>query len=196
MNETHILTPYGARFDYQAVDDGKVATVELKRGDSAITSYWWVTGLNAAGELVNLYQMQLALPSLPEESINLLIEAMLKDYAFPLAHIASRTKGHQEVVQIFDPRFREKLALAHLEIHDELENLGDSSDSVLTRSARQYQLVESLGVGKLVEVLATFEGVSIHTMRRRLERARNEGLIAKRRDEKSITKGAAHKPIN
>jgi hypothetical protein len=196
MNASSIQPPQNHRFDFQQEFDGMVATVELKKFEGNVTSYWWVSGLNQAGELVNLYQMQLALPRLTEKALEPLVEAMLKDFAFPLAHIASKATGQQSNVQLFDPHFRDSLALAHLRLHDQMGNLDGVDSSVLSRTARAYQLVDSLGVSKAVELLASYENITIHTMRRRLERARNEGLITKKRDERTQQRGAANKPIN
>ena len=196
MSRTSTPHTPNARFDYLVVSDGKAATVELKRAGDGLTSYWWVTGLNASGKLVNLYQMQLSLPSLSEKDLGPLIQAMLTDFAFPLAHIASKSNTSSVGAQLFEPQFRQKLASAHLEIHDELGNLGDANDGVLLRTAREFELADSLGVSTVVEFLASYEQIPINTMRRRIERARNERLIAKKRDENKTNKGAADKPIN
>ena len=91
-----------------------VATVELKKSESGMTSYWWVTGLNCSHQLVCLLQMQLNAPSDIETNPEDWCSSMLETHVIAIARLAKSQMAHGQMLPMLDSQFRARLASAHL----------------------------------------------------------------------------------
>lgn len=86
-----------------------------------------------------------------------------------------------QLTPLFGPEFRPPLLTEHLFKHRELDTYSDSRDGLVGSLVKQYQLAESFGIATSIEFLATWNEVPVSTIRKRLERARLDGLIERKR---------------
>lgn len=172
-------TPNRIPFDLTYIQGGLVTIGELKGSTGDFVSYWWTSGLNALGQLVLLGEHQI---SWPADGLVAEISArsMYEEHVLPLANTASRAKGTPTLTPVYDPAFRAALLTEHLSIHRELGTYSDEKDGVFGSIAKQYQLAESFIAATTVEFLAAWNELPASTIRKRLERARQAGLIARR----------------
>lgn len=166
-------------FDLTYTQGGLVTTGELKGSSGDFVGYWWTSGLNASGQLVLLGEHQISWPAnglAPEISASSIYE----EHVFPLASAASQAKGTATLTPVYEPAFRAALLTEHLSIHRELGTYSDEKDGAFGSIAKQYQLAESFIAATTVEFLAAWNELPASTIRKRLERARQAGLIARR----------------
>lgn len=167
-------------FDFSIAHDGLVTTAELKKSVGGLISYWWTSGLNSENRLILLSELQLSLPNSDwnEERLATVIH---RPFVEPLARIGSEASGMVQLTPLFGPEFRPPLLTEHLFKHRELDTYSDSRDGLVGSLVKQYQLAESFGIATSIEFLATWNEVPVSTIRKRLERARLDGLIERKR---------------
>jgi len=167
-------------FDFSVAEDGLVATAELKKSAGGLISYWWTSGLNSENRLILLSELQLSLPD-SDWNEERLATVVYRPFVEPLARIGSGVSGIVQLTPLFKPEFRPPLLTEHLFKHRELGTYSDSGDGLVGCLAKQYQLAESFGISTSIEFLATWNEVPVSTIRKRLERARLDGLVEKKR---------------
>lgn len=175
-----VQLPVKRVFDFSQVEDGRITTAEFKRTEGGYASYWWVSGLNASGELVLLVELQLSLPnneSSPEE-IGL---EVYQRHVSPIAEMASRVLDPMSLTPVYEPSFRIALLTEHLRQHRDIGNYSDETDGVVASLAKQYQLASTFGLSTAIEYLAEWNKVPVSTIKKRLERARLQGLVRRKR---------------
>lgn len=177
---TRVQYPTRDYFDFSVAEAGLVTTAELKTKGSGVVSYWWASGLNSTKQLTLLTELQLSLPE-KKWSEDLLFEEIYRPYVEPLCRIGSEVSGIVHLTPLFRPEFRPRLLTEHLHQHKLLGTYSDSTDGLVGSLAKQYQLVESFGLATSVEFLAVWNGVPVSTIRKRLERARLDGLVERKR---------------
>lgn len=168
--------PIHRRFDFTSTQSGKHTTGEFKRLEGGFIGYWWTSGLNANNQLSLLCELQVAWGTpdkLPEESA----EEIYRNYVVPLADLASGVRTTLDLAPVFGPLFRAGLLTDHLAAHRRLNSYSDQTDGLVGSIAKQYQLADSLGASTSIEFLAEWNGVPVSTIKKRIERARLEGLI-------------------
>lgn len=171
--------PTRTRFDLIFSEDGLVTIGELKGASGDVIGYWWTSGLNASGQLVLLGEHQI-LWSAGGQPPEVTAKSIYESHVLPLARGASQAKGIPALTPIWDPAFRTALLTEHLAIHRELKTYSDEKDGVVASIAKQYQLAESFIAATTVEFLAAWNDLPASTIRKRLERARQAGLIVRR----------------
>lgn len=172
--------PTRRMFDFTRIESGRVTTGEFKKLNGGFIGYWWTSGLNAKNQLTLLCELQIAWASsdeLPETSA----EGIYTNHVAPLADMASGVRTTLELAPIFEPHFRAALLTEHLAHHLQIGNYSDASDGLVMSIAKQYQLADSLVASTPIEFLAAWNEVPVSTIRKRIERARLEGLIATKR---------------
>lgn len=167
-------------FDFSQVEDGRVTIAEFKQTGQAIMSYWWVSGLNASGELVLLVELQLSLPTAKWKPEEFGLE-VYRNHINPLAELASQVMEPLALTSLYELGFRTALLTEHLRIHRDLGNFSDEGDGVVASLAKQYQLASSFGLSTAIEFLADWNEVPVSTIKKRLERARLQGLVRRKR---------------
>jgi hypothetical protein len=175
-----VQPPTRKRYDFFATDQGFVTTAEFKNSSGPTTSYWWTTGLNNANQLTLLAELQIVLP-VQEREAQGLAEEVYKAHVLPLAQLASGLASIVLLTSVFNKDFKASLLTEHLEEHKRIESYSDDRDGLVGSLAKQYQLAESLGASTAVEFLALWNEVPVSTIRKRLERARLDGLVPRKR---------------
>ena len=172
-------TPTRVPFDLTEVSGGLVTTAEFKMFDDDVVGYWWTSGLNSAGQLGLLGEHQLVWASAgvaPEMSAR----SIYADHVLPLARKASEVMHLLALTPVYDPAFRSALLTEHLEIHRQIGTYSDEEDGVVGSIAKQYQLAESFIAATTIEFLAAWNELPVSTIRKRLERAREAGMVTRR----------------
>jgi len=175
-----IQNPHRRVFDFCSADDGRVTIAEFKNCPGGFIGYWWTTGLNAANQLTLLGEFQIVWASIDAQPDSV-AEKIYNTHVRALVSMASGVTGMVSLTSVFLPEFRASLLTEHLKQHEELGNYSDESDGLIGSIAKQYQLAVSLGASTSVEFLASWNEVPVSTIKKRLERARLEGLIPLRR---------------
>ncbi len=142
--------------------------------------YWWTSGLNASNQLTLLCELQLAWQAedvLPERSAEQIFEAHIS----PLAQLASGVRTSLDLTAVFKPDFRAGLLTEHLRSHRELGTYSDTTDGLVGSIAKQYQLAVSFLASTSLEFLAQWNDLPVTTVKKRIERARLNGLIEMRK---------------
>lgn len=142
--------------------------------------YWWTSGLNASNQLTLLCELQLAWQtedSFPERSA----ENLFVGHISPLGKLASGVRTTLDLTAIFKPEFRAGLLTEHLRSHRELGNYSDATDGLVGSIAKQYQLAVSFLASTSVEFLAQWNDIPVTTVKKRIERARLNGLVETRK---------------
>jgi len=168
-------------FDLEFTGKGVIGLCELKYRGDAVHCYWWLSGLTVQGRASLLLQAQTALPASTER------EALpqARELLAPLLKIARKSmEGGGIKTELLLPQVstRQSFALAHLRLLDSQGLLG-APDDIYVRASRQYQLCDSLGVSNLVETIAAFENAPLSATRKRIQRAREAGLLERRREQ-------------
>lgn len=167
-------------FDFAVSRNGLVTTAELKKTPGGLLSYWWTSGLNSKNQLLLLSELQLPLPE-DDWSEERLDDEVYRPHIEPLARLGSQVSGLVRLTPLFSPEFRASLLTEHIHKHHLLGTYSDSIDGLIGSLAKQYQLAESFGISTSIEFLATWNEVPASTIRKRLERARLDGLVDKKR---------------
>lgn len=175
-----VQLPVKRVFDLSQVEDGRVTIAEFKQIGEALTSYWWTSGLNASGELVLLAELQLSLPTNESQPEEVGLE-VYRHHVSPLAAMASKVAGPVTLTPVYEIGFRTALLTEHLRQHRELGNYSDEEDGYVASLAKQYQLTSSFGLSTAIEFLAEWNEVPVSTIKKRLERARLQGLVRRKR---------------
>lgn len=170
-------------FDVSFTEGDVVGVAEVKIQHGRAVSYWWLSGLTSDNRLSLLLQVQIGVSGITG------IEAEKNAHQFikPLVAIAKTSAlagGIKAELMLPEVSKRQDFALGNLALIEQLGLLGDSKSELYVRTARQYQLCESFGVTNSVETLSAFEEVPTTTIRKRIERARELGLLERRRDKK------------
>ena len=173
-----------ALYDFEQVTDGMAIVVEFKLQGGCIASQWWVTGLNAMGDVALLLQMQLGLQGLDEQEAAKSCQEILSSVV-ALAKSSASAGGLNSPLVLPPTWSKAQFALAHLRLLSVAGVINNSGGELAQATALQYQLCNALGVTKQVEVMAEFLGVPVSTVRRRLAKARDLGYLQKRRQSKS-----------
>jgi hypothetical protein len=163
-------------FDFTRIDSGRFTTGEFKRLDGGFIGYWWTSGLNSANRLTLLCELQIAWAS-SDDFPETVAETLYTNHVAPLADMASGVRTTLELAPVFEPHFRAALLTEHLAQHAEIGNYSDSNEGLVPSIAKQYQLAESLGASTPVAFLAAWNGVPVSTIKKRIERARLDGLV-------------------
>lgn len=170
-------------FDVSFTDGDVVGVAEVKMQEGRAVSYWWLSGLTADNRMSLLVQVQIGVSGATG------IEAEQNAYQFvkPLVAIAktsAQSGGIRAELMLPEVSKRQSFALGNLVLIEKLGLLGDGKSEIYVRTAREYQLCESFGVTNSVETLSAFEEVPTTTIRKRIERARELGLLERRREKK------------
>jgi|GEM_PF-1221019 hypothetical protein len=175
----------GYRFDAVGHESGIVASVELKNHLGSMMCDWWISGLNATGELVALARLEFGMGEMDEHSG---MKQLPQVYARVIAPMVEEfQKGGGLPSAPNPPSVQTKVALCklHLDLHKAEENIGDHL-GIRTNVARQYQLIKSFGLKAARPLIAEREGLPVSTISRRLYLAREAGILAKMSDADDI----------
>lgn len=175
-----VQLPVKRVFDFSQVEDGRITTAEFKKVEGGYASYWWVSGLNASGELVLLVELQLSLPNKESNPEGIGLE-VYRSHVSPIAEMASRVLDPMTLTPVYEPGFRLGLLTEHLRQHREIRTYSDETDGVVASLAKQYQLASTFGLSTAIEYLADWNKVPVSTIKKRLERARLQGLVRRKR---------------
>jgi hypothetical protein len=156
------------------------ATVEVKMSSGTALSVWTVSGQTPDHGPRMLLQMQIGLATHNEVAQFAECKKLAK-LVFTLSEHSALGGGLSAPTLMLETERRIRVALIHFQ---ELDSRGllTSSESLNVRTSRQHELCKSFGIAKSVEFLAEYEGVPLSTIQRRLAKARDAGLIAKRPD--------------
>jgi DNA-binding transcriptional ArsR family regulator len=113
----------------------------------------------------------------------------MKPIILKLARKSAIAGGLKSALTLPEALDRTAFALAHLRLLDEASLLGDRQAELSVRTSRQYELCKSFGITTAVQLISDFEQVPISTIRRRLSKARDLGLIIKTRKSRVGSNG-------
>jgi hypothetical protein len=173
--------------DFFASLERTVVTVNLKRlSPNAVTSYWIATRLLSNGTINQIFQLQFPHqvdPTLkPLEAESMVFDqcsSIFDSHIMPLLQEAIQTEGFVAPLAELPHEQRAQLAIGHMGLHSRIQNLGNETSNLNVRTARQYQIAKSFGLGTAVAAIAAFESIEPTTVARRLTRTRDAGLIEK-----------------
>jgi hypothetical protein len=166
-------------FDFQNAQMVGLATLAIDQS-GYFAAQWWVTGVVSSGQVRLLTEGQCSLPGVDLEYAVAELEG-LADYILRIARLSASANGLNATEETSTPAFRGELAKFHIR---ELTNSGlipRPGSELSYRTARQYEICKSLGVTNLVELIADYEMVPVSTIRRRIAKSRDIGLIPKTR---------------
>jgi hypothetical protein len=171
-----------SRFDIEYVGKDVVGICEIKMRGGTASCYWWLSGLTTSGNVSLILQLQTSLPAKTQkialEQAQDLLRPLLK-----VAKLALAGRGLRADLLLPELSRRKAFAIAHLRLLDSVGLLGDNEDGIYVRTSREYQLCESLGVTNVVETIAEFEGVPLSTIRKRIQRSREAGILERKREQ-------------
>ncbi len=160
-----------AKADFIWDSSGLVLTAEFKSISDQMQVEWVITGFTDEGTLAVLFQARFAIPCENEKEAidfcNVKKHELLSFYAGLNSKIGLALSPNMDIFE------RESICAAHLITH--LESIPKSELNV--RTLRQYQLCKSLGITKYVEFLSRMERVPISTIRKRLDKCRELGML-------------------
>lgn len=173
--------------DFFASYERTVVTVNIKRlAPELATSYWIATRLLQDGSINQVFQMQLphtvdALLSGIEIEVALQspLSTIFDEHIQPLLKVVNETESFVSPLAELSHDLRTHLAVGHMRLHEKLQNLGNQDSNLNVRTAREYQIAKSFGLGTAVAAIAAFEKIEPTTVARRLTRTRDAGLIEK-----------------
>lgn len=187
--------------DFFASYERTVVTINIKRlSPELATSYWIATRLLRDGSINQVFQMQFphkvdALLGGMEIEIALRrpLSTFLDEHVLPLLRVVNETEGFVAPLAELSHEQRTQLAVGHMRLHEKLQNLGNQASNLNVRTAREYQIAKSFGLGTAVAAIAAFENIEPTTVARRLTRTRDAGLIEK---SMKTTKGRNERKAN
>jgi hypothetical protein len=188
MNKLNQARSPRALYDLELIEGTVVGVVELKRVEGVMASHWWVSGLTEGGNASLLLQLQTGLTSLNEKEALAECQAM-KPIILKLARKSAIAGGLKSALVLPEAVDRTAFALAHLRLLEQASLLGDRQSELSVRTSRQYELCKSFGITTAVQLISEFEQVPISTIRRRLSKARDLGLIIKTRKSRADSNG-------
>ncbi len=160
-----------AKADFIWSSSGLVLTGEFKSVSGQMQVECVITGLTDAGSLAVLLQTRFAIPCANEkEAIAFCNTKKQELLSFYLGLNAKLGLALSPNTDIFE---RESICAVHLIAH--MESFSNAELNV--RTLRQYQLCKSLGITKYVEFLSRLENVPISTIRKRLDKCRELGML-------------------
>lgn len=180
MNKLNQARSPRALYDLELIEGTVVGVVELKRVEGVMASHWWVSGLTEGGNASLLLQLQTGLTSQNEKEALAECQAM-KPMILKLARKSAIAGGLKSALVLPEAVDRTAFALAHMRLLEQASLLGDRQSELSVRTSRQYELCKSFGITTAVQLISDFEEVPISTIRRRLSKARDMGLIKKTR---------------
>jgi hypothetical protein len=188
MNKLNQARSPRALYDLELIEGTVVGVVELKRVEGVMASHWWVSGLTEGGNASLLLQLQTGLTSLNEKEALAECQAM-KPIILKLARKSAIAGGLKSALVLPEALDRTAFALAHMRLLEQASLLGDRQSELSVRTSRQYELCKSFGITTAVQLISEFEQVPISTIRRRLSKARDLGLIIKTRKSRADSNG-------
>lgn len=187
--------------DFFASYERTVITINVKRlAPSFAMSYWIATRLMEDGSINQVFQMQF--PHKVDEllsglELELALESplsiILEKHILPLLDVVNESESFLAPLAELSHEQRTQMAIGHMRLHDKLQNLGNQSSNLNVRTAREYQIAKSFGLGTAVAAIAAFEAIEPTTVARRLTRTRDAGLIEK---AMKTTKGRVERKAN
>lgn len=170
-----------AKTDYVKTLGSFVATAEFKRvAGGNLVATWFVTGVTKANQLACLFTARIGLKATDESSAVSECDALAPRF-FELAEWSIGLEGTAAIV-ITNEVMADVLQV-HLRKQFEILLSKQQLTSMAIRAARAYELCKSFGYSKTTEAIANFESLPVSTIKRRLDNARNLGLIAKTRSQ-------------
>ena len=167
-----------SRVDHQISTEALFATVEFKGANGPVTSRWTVTGIGS--DHFPCLALHVSIPLMAKTEEDSIAEAnqLFRTHIEPLA-LKSLSNGglnrsHERIPDPSNPAF----ALHAKNFQDSLEGRLEVNDTFIT--AGFYRLAKLLEVKKPIDFLTSFMRLPESTINRRLTKARNSGLIAKR----------------
>jgi hypothetical protein len=171
-----------SRFDIEYAGKDIVGICELKMRGGTVSCYWWLSGLTKSGRASLILQLQTSLPAKTQkialEQARGLLRPLLK-----VATVSLESRGLTADLVLPELSERRAFAIAHLRLMNSVGLLGTDEDGIYVRTSRQYQLCESLGVTNVVDAIAEFEGVPLSTVRKRIQRSREAGILERKREQ-------------
>ena len=168
--------------DFAEEMSGFAVTADFKGDSNSTQATVHVSGTCVDGRPRLLLRLETVLqPSNEADSIRQLrtiLEGILlavTNLSFPKGLDLSNQKGNgSQVVHI---------ARQHLEMLSTRVSMSQRPLNLSMKTAFQFSLAKSFGIANVVETIALVEGVPVTTVRRRLAKARNAGLIEKIRGQ-------------
>jgi hypothetical protein len=183
---TEILQVKQARekstFDIEYVGKEIVGICELKMRGGTVSCYWWLSGLTMSGNASLILQLQTSLPAKTQKVALEQAEELLRPL-LRVAKVSLAGSGLKADLLLPELSKRKAFAIAHLRLMDSVGLLGKEVDGIYVRTSRQYQLCESLGVTNVVETISEFEAVPLSTVRKRIQRSREAGILERKREQ-------------
>ena len=164
------------------IDRELVAVVQMQELGKGIQCHWTISGVSESGEALLVLELKVSLQSRSEVETQREC-AKSANTLFQIARSSLAAGGLVPSAGEPEGGGRAQLALVHMGVMDGIELLGDRTSRLSVRTSRQYSLCKSFGLTSIVKLMAQFEGVPITTVQRRLAKARNLGLIEKRKSE-------------
>jgi hypothetical protein len=179
MNKRNLQFLPRAKIDYSIRAGELIASADLKRiGEGQLVATWFVTGLTRSGELACLFTARIGLSA--SDEVGALGEC--ERIAPQILQIAKQSIGLEGAPSAaYTSEVLHTVLQFHLREQFSLFDGTQGRYSLATRVVRAYQLCKSFGYAKTTEAIAEFESVPVSTIKRRLDSARDAGLIPKQR---------------
>lgn len=175
----------GYRFDAVGHENGVVASVELKKHLDAVMCDWWISGLNANGELLALARMEFGLGTSSERQALAGLADTYTRVVEPMVSVLRNLGGLPAAPNAPGIKTKEALCKLHLDMHALEGNIGEEL-GIRLNVARQFQLIKSFGLKAARPLIAERQGLPISTVSRRLYLAREAGILQKMSDADDI----------
>ena len=184
---TNKIRPFSlrAKSDFYSVSGNLVATADLKKvGEGSLLSTWVVTGVCPNGALACLFVGRFSLVARDEKSAIVECESI----APAVLELANRGTGLNGLANVnFSESVLTSVLMFHIDIQLKLSESRQEITSLAKRAARGFELCKSFGYSKYIELLSDIESVPVSTIKRRLDSARDAGLIPKQRGKNAKT---------
>jgi hypothetical protein len=185
MNNKNREISLRAKSDYHYVSGNLVATAEFKlMTDGSMLSTWVVTGVGTNGALACLFMGRFGLVARDEAGA----VAESESIAPIVLELANRGTGLNGMVNVnFSENVFTEVLMFHIEMQLNLSTSRQELTSLAKRAARSFELCKSFGYAKYIELLAYMESVPVTTIKKRIDNARDLGLIPKQRGRNAET---------
>ncbi len=171
------------RVDHQISTESLLATVEFRASGGAVISKWIVTGIGSDNFPSLALAMSLPMRATSEsesiEEANQLFSSYLEPLALKSLSNGGLSRSSEKVTDPSNPAFH----VHALFFQTYLDNRLTASETFMT--AGLYRLAKLLEVKKPIDFLTSFLRLPESTINRRLTKARDTGLIAKRSEEQN-----------
>jgi hypothetical protein len=174
-----------AKSDYHYVSGNLVATAEFKlMTDGSMLSTWVVTGVGTNGALACLFMGRFGLVARDEADA----VAESESIAPIVLELANRGTGLNGLANVnLSEHVLTAVLMFHIDMQLKLSESRQEIASLAKRAARGFELCKSFGYSKYIELLSDIESVPVSTIKRRLDSARDAGLIPKQRGRNAKT---------